>query len=50
MRNDIPVIISSGYDEQEIGRRFQGKGLSGIIKKPFNIEELRKELKRVLKG
>ncbi|HOO46563.1 MAG TPA: PAS domain S-box protein, partial [Deltaproteobacteria bacterium] len=50
IRKDIPVIISSGYDEQEIGRRFQGKGLSGIIKKPYNIEELRKELKRVLRG
>ncbi|MBN2297215.1 MAG: PAS domain S-box protein, partial [Deltaproteobacteria bacterium] len=48
IRKDIKVIISSGYDEQEIGRRFHGKGISGIIKKPYQIDELRNVLKRVL--
>jgi len=34
------MIISSGYDEHEVGGRFLGKNLSGIIKKPYRIERL----------
>lgn len=49
IREDVKVIISSGYDEQDISQRFLGKGLAGIIKKPYQLESLGNELKKVLK-
>ncbi len=48
IRSDVKVIISSGFDEQDVTQRFLGKGLAGIIKKPYQLESIRKELKRVL--
>ncbi|MBN2059355.1 MAG: PAS domain S-box protein [Deltaproteobacteria bacterium] len=47
--NDIKIIISSGFDEQEITGRFLGKELSGIIKKPYKFESLAKTLELVFK-
>lgn len=49
IRSDITVIISSGYSEQEVELRFQGKEPAGFIKKPFELKKLRNELARVLK-
>jgi two-component system, cell cycle sensor histidine kinase and response regulator CckA len=37
---EIPVVLSSGYNEQEILTRFVGKGLAGFIQKPFRSREL----------
>jgi two-component system, cell cycle sensor histidine kinase and response regulator CckA len=48
--SDVRVIISSGYDELEVSQRFKGKGLAGFIKKPYQLENLQKELYRVLKN
>jgi len=38
---DVKVIMSSGYNEQEVTRRFAGKGLSGFIQKPYKLSDLR---------
>jgi CheY-like chemotaxis protein len=35
VRGDLPVVISSGYSEQEIVRRFAGRNLTGFIQKPY---------------
>jgi two-component system, cell cycle sensor histidine kinase and response regulator CckA len=35
MRADTPVLLSSGYNEQETVRRFTGQGLAGFIQKPY---------------
>jgi PAS domain S-box-containing protein len=35
VRGDLPVVISSGYSEQEIVRRFAGRNLAGFIQKPY---------------
>ncbi|MDX8404932.1 MAG: response regulator [Mariprofundus sp.] len=32
---DVKVILSSGYNEQEITTRFAGQGLAGFIQKPY---------------
>jgi PAS domain S-box-containing protein len=40
----VKVIITSGYNEQEITPLFAGKGLSGFIQKPFSFSALRKAL------
>ena len=42
---DTPVIISSGYNEQEITQRFTGKALTGFIQKPYDLNALKKALK-----
>jgi CheY-like chemotaxis protein len=51
MRNldsGVRVIMSSGYNEQEVTQRFAGKGLVGFIQKPYRFEELVKKLRSVL--
>jgi len=41
----IKVIMSSGYNEQEVAQRFVGKGLSGFVQKPYNLSTLREVIK-----
>lgn len=48
-RQEIRVIISSRYDKKEVSERFDRKDPAGFIKKPYQLENLRKELDRVLK-
>ncbi|MBE0576452.1 MAG: transporter substrate-binding domain-containing protein [Desulfuromonadales bacterium] len=43
----VKVIITSGYNEQEITPLFAGKGLSGFIHKPFSFPALREALATV---
>lgn len=45
---DVPVILCSGYDEQDATRRFAGKGLAGFLQKPFTIAALKEKLMNVL--
>ena len=42
------IIISSGYNEQEISQRFDGKGLAGFIQKPYQVAQLAAKLNEVL--
>ena len=44
----VKVIMSSGYNEQEVTQRFVGKGLSGFIQKPYRLSELREAVKKVV--
>jgi len=48
IQSEIPVIVSSGYDESEATRRFAGKGVSGFLKKPYTAEALAERVKSVL--
>jgi CheY-like chemotaxis protein len=50
IRQDVRVILSSGYNEQEATQRFLGKGLAGFVKKPYEMETLLAELHRVMKN
>jgi len=47
-QSDIPVILSSGYDEAEATRRFAGKGVNGFLKKPYTAETLAERVKSIL--
>lgn len=38
---DVKVVMSSGYNEQEVTQRFVGKGLAGFIQKPYKLSTLR---------
>jgi len=48
LRPDQRVIISSGYNEQEVTQKFVGKGLSGFIQKPYKVTEVSRKMREVL--
>ncbi len=50
INSSLPVVLSSGYNEQEIKSRFAGKGLAGFIQKPYKLNVLSDILKKVLNG
>ncbi len=37
---DVPIVLMSGYTEQEASARFVGRGLAGFLQKPFTSHEL----------
>lgn len=45
----VPVIVTSGYSEEDIQSRFAGADIAAILAKPFDFASLVKELKRVVK-
>ena len=48
IRDDIPVILTSGYSEQESMRRLGREGLAGFIQKPYELPTLRERLRVAL--
>ena len=48
IRGGVPIVLCSGYGEQEVANRFAGKGLAGILKKPYEPAALVETLERVL--
>jgi two-component system, cell cycle sensor histidine kinase and response regulator CckA len=44
----VPVILSSGYNEQDVSARFTGLGLAGFVQKPYRAETLREKLRETL--
>ncbi|MBA4393098.1 MAG: histidine kinase, partial [Desulfobacca sp.] len=48
LKANVKVILSSGYDEEEVTPEFAGQGLAGFIQKPYSVASLREMLKRVL--
>ncbi len=50
LRPDLPVILSSGYNEQESVQGFLGRRLAGFIQKPYPLKALRAVIAAVLSG
>jgi two-component system cell cycle sensor histidine kinase/response regulator CckA len=46
--SDVPVILSSGYGEQESAKRFGERGLAGFIQKPYKLSRLGETLRNAL--
>jgi PAS domain S-box-containing protein len=44
----VRVILSSGYNEQDVVNRFAGKGLAGFVQKPYTTEELLSKIREAL--
>jgi two-component system CheB/CheR fusion protein len=44
----VPIIVSSGYNEVEAVRRFTGRGIAGFIQKPYTAAQLAEKIKGVL--
>jgi len=45
---DVPVVLSSGYSEQEVISDFAGRGLAGFLPKPYQFVRFRDTLKEAL--
>jgi CheY-like chemotaxis protein len=45
LRPDVRVILSSGYNEQEVTQRFVGKGLAGFVQKPYKLSMLKEAIR-----
>ena len=48
LKSDIPVILSSGYSEQEISGRFASLGIDGFIQKPYGFETMRSKIRSAI--
>ena len=48
LQSDVCVILSSGYNEEDVTQRFIGQGLAGFVQKPYTSSKLRITLNRVL--
>jgi DNA-binding NtrC family response regulator len=48
IREDVRVILASGYSGQETSRRFHGLGLAGFLAKPFEAATLSAMLREIL--
>jgi len=40
LRPNIPILLSSGFNEAQAVARFQGKGLAGFLQKPYRAASL----------
>jgi CheY-like chemotaxis protein len=48
IRADVPIILSSGYNPQEIEARNLGKGLAGFLQKPYQLATLSETIRAVI--
>jgi CheY-like chemotaxis protein len=46
IRPEMPVILSSGYSEDEALRRFHGRGLAGYLQKPYTASALARKIRQ----
>jgi len=44
----VKVILSTGYSGSEEAQKILDRGCSGLIQKPFHIEELSQKIRKVL--
>jgi signal transduction histidine kinase/ABC-type amino acid transport substrate-binding protein/ActR/RegA family two-component response regulator len=40
LRPNLPVVLSSGYSEQELAETFADRGLAGFLQKPYTLKRL----------
>lgn len=45
---DVKVLVVSGSSNAEVARRFAGQDVAGVLQKPYDIQSLLDELRRVL--
>jgi signal transduction histidine kinase len=48
LRPDLPIVIMSGFNEQDTAQRFAGQGLTGFISKPFTSAMLVSKLQAIV--
>ncbi|MBN1620380.1 response regulator [candidate division WOR-3 bacterium] len=50
IKHNAKVIISSGYDEHDISKKFSGMNINGFIQKPYNLRALSNKLSEATGG
>lgn len=50
LKPNIKIILSSGFNEQELDERISEQSPSGFIRKPYSMQNLEAELRRVMLG
>ncbi len=45
LQADVKVIMSSGYNQQEVTQKFAGKGLAGFVQKPYRLSTLKEVIR-----
>ena len=48
VRHDVPILVSSGYDENEVARRFAGSRVAGYVRKPYTASTLLERIQAVV--
>jgi len=48
LRPELPVMMMSGYNEQDVSNQFAGQGFASFVQKPFRPAELVAKLRSVL--
>ena len=49
IRPDVPVLLSSGFSEEEALSRFRDKGLAGFLQKPYTATALARKIKQAVR-
>ncbi len=47
---EVPIILSSGFNEMQAVKRFEGKGLAGFLQKPYRAAALVEKISAVLQN
>ncbi|KAB0663829.1 PAS domain S-box protein [Oryzomonas japonica] len=47
IKQDVKVIMSSGFSEHEVTQKFAGKGLAGFIQKPYKLSVLKEAIQKI---
>jgi CheY-like chemotaxis protein len=50
MRDDVCVLVNSGYADDSVLARYRDYGFDGVLAKPFTILDLRRVLREVEEG
>jgi len=45
---EVRVVLATGYSHDDVATRFAGKGLAGILQKPYTLAKLREALAGLL--
>ncbi|MBD3368218.1 MAG: response regulator [Candidatus Eisenbacteria bacterium] len=48
IREDVRVVLSSGYSEQEVYGQFAGEGIAGFVQKPYLMDSLVSEVQHAM--
>jgi two-component system cell cycle sensor histidine kinase/response regulator CckA len=44
----VPIVVNSGFSQEDVAARFTGKGMAGFLQKPYRLDDLGAALRRVL--
>ncbi len=45
----VPIILCSGYSEQDVSSRFAGRDAAGFVQKPYRLSDLVSKLQEILR-